>query len=335
MRNLRIPTSIFLMFFLTASTALAWGPDGHKMIGGIADRLIAGKRAEKEVKALLGPFTLEEVSVWADCAKGVVPGKNYEYAPNRHYQECAVFETSEGKAEMSDFVRRNDKQCNPKSTEESCHKQYHYTNVSITNDKYCQGCVGTSDHDIVHLIKAAIMVLQGKPCPRPIQIKDKREALFLLAHHVGDIHQPMHAGSIYLDANGKKVNPDVGVYDEKTFTRGGNWIKVGSADMHGKWDSVPASINVSRIDARWLDDAANVIKSAGDIELWSFSWASETLGEASNAFNGIVFSNREGNVWTATLPAGYNNTMNSTKKKQVVKAGARLAELLQKIWPDQ
>ena len=32
----------------------------------------------------------------------------------------------------------------------------------------------------------------------------------LLAHFVGDIHQPLHVGALYLDSNDKPVNPNLG-----------------------------------------------------------------------------------------------------------------------------
>jgi S1/P1 Nuclease len=72
------------------------------------------------------------------------------------------------------------------------------------------------------VINAAIMVLQNMPAPAPFSIKDKKEALFLLAHFVGDLHQPMHVSAIYLDPNGNFVDADSGVpYDPNTQTLAG------------------------------------------------------------------------------------------------------------------
>ncbi|WP_409362753.1 S1/P1 nuclease [Bradyrhizobium sp. CIR18] len=33
-------------------------------------------------------------------------------------------------------------------------------------------------------------------------MKDKKEALFVLSHLVGDLHQPLHVGAVYLDSAG-------------------------------------------------------------------------------------------------------------------------------------
>jgi len=37
----------------------------------------------------------------------------------------------------------------------------------------------------------------------------KRVAVILLAHYVGDMHQPLHVGAQYFNSNGHVTNPDV------------------------------------------------------------------------------------------------------------------------------
>src|SRR5436309_1048142 len=85
---------------------------------------------------------------------------------------------------------------------------------------------GPDGHHTVGAVAAATHVLKGDAVPAPFNFKDKREALLALAHYMGDIHQPLHVGAVYLDANGKRVNPDGGTFDPKTATRGGNQILV-------------------------------------------------------------------------------------------------------------
>ena len=51
--------------------AAAWGRDGHKAIGAIADKLLKGSNAEKQIAALLQPGeSLESIANWPDCVKG-------------------------------------------------------------------------------------------------------------------------------------------------------------------------------------------------------------------------------------------------------------------------
>lgn len=328
-----------LLFFAIMSVliafghAVAWGPDGHHTVGGIADQLIAGTPAADHVKELLGGISLEDAAVWADCAKGIDPAKDYTYTVTGRYRECKIYENPQGEAEMSDFVRRNDKNCNPNPGDESCHKQYHYTDVAIQHDKYDRKFVGTRDDDLVNATIAAIHVLKGEPCPSPFKFKDKREALLVLVHYVGDVHQPLHVGAIYLSKNGKIVNPDSGNYDPMTDTHGGNKIKVSGKTFHSKWDGVPKSLAPAKAIPALIGDAKGISVTGGDIYSWPILWAGDTLVSAKQAFEGVQFSSFQNGHWNAVLPQSYSKRMNNIKKQQVTKAGAHLAQLLQAIWP--
>src|SRR5438093_431267 len=78
---------------------------------------------------------------------------------------------------------------------------------------------------VKNILGFTITVVKGQPAPLPFSIRDKKEALFLLAHFVGDLHQPLHVGAIYLDRNGQPVNPDLSGLDPLTETAGGNLIR--------------------------------------------------------------------------------------------------------------
>ncbi len=334
---MRLRQSLLCCWFsilIASSQAFGWGPDGHHTVGAIADRLIAGSHAATEIKMILGGLSLEDASVWADCAKGIDPRKNYTYQTEGQYPECKIYETPALEAEMSDFVRRNDKNCVPKPGEESCHKQYHYTDVAIQHDHYDRNFVGTRDDDIVAAISAATHVLKGDSAPAPFSFKNKREALLVLTHYVGDIHQPLHVGAVFLDTKGKRVNPDAGTFDQNTSTRGGNEITVigKNHNLHALWDGIPASLTVSHVNAALIKQAAAIPSTDGQLFDWPTHWADDTLGVARQAFKGLKFSNQQNGHWSTTLPAKYCKWMYDIKKKQLVKAGAHLAQLLQTIW---
>jgi hypothetical protein len=181
----------------------------------------------------------------------------------------------------------------------------------------------------------ALHVLKGDPEPAPFNIKNKREALLLLAHFAGDIHQPLHDGAIYLDKKGKRVNPDAGTYDPKSSTRGGNDITVKvngkSEKMHALWDSIPASLTVSHVNPALVKQAAATPATKGQPYDWPAIWAGETIGVAGQAYLGLKFGAQQNGLWSTTLPATYGKKMDSIKQKQLLKAGARLAQLLQAI----
>lgn len=236
----------------TSSSCWAWGAAGHQTIGTIAAQLIQGSRAEQEVQALIGNLSLADISVWPDCAKAISPAQGYKYINEGKYKDCKIFETPAFEAEMADFVRRNDQNCQPKPGEEICHKQYHYSDIAIQRSSYSLGPVGTREDDIVGAVAAATRVLKGEPAPAPFNIKDKREALLLLVHYVGDLHQPLHVGAVYLSKKGSRVDPDKGTYNPATATRGGNSIQLKSTDMHSTWDDIPVTLTAPRVDSLWL-----------------------------------------------------------------------------------
>jgi hypothetical protein len=67
-------------------------------------------------------------------------------------------------------------------------------------------------------------------------------------------------------------------------------------------------------------------------------WATDTIGVAHTAFSGVQFApdpEKIGN-WLVTFPKGrdaYMRDADELKRKQLAKAGARLAALLNAIWP--
>ncbi|MFZ6657491.1 S1/P1 nuclease [Undibacterium sp. TJN19] len=318
--------------------SFAWGADGHQTVGAIAESLLTGTKAGAQVRALLGENTLEKVAVWGDCVKGIAPDKDFAYTSAGRYPECASFETAAGIAAMSDYVKRNDSNCNPAIGEENCHKQYHYADVSLQHDHYKTGYVGTSDHDVVNAIRAAVLVLQGKPQPKPFNFKDKQEALILLTHYVGDLHQPLHVGSVFLNADGKIINPDEGQYDHNSNTVGGNALQCPCGNLHSLWDDLPVQFKRGRMNDGLAKRAKTIAPTGGAIEDLPALWADDAIRDARILFAGTQFSkstpNQKGNNWSIALPLEYEKTMLNMKEDALARAGAHLAQLLKAVWPE-
>ncbi|OAI51243.1 hypothetical protein AYO46_08360 [Betaproteobacteria bacterium SCGC AG-212-J23] len=327
-----------VLLVLMSKAALAYGPQGHQYVGAIADELLSAS-ARKNVAEILG-VPLRVASTWADCAKDVswADGKP-SYRPDPRYHEgCKRFESPQGIAELEDFVGRNRDNCRRgKPQSDVCHKQYHYTDVAIQHGRYDRAYAGTSEQDVVAAVTAAIAVLQGKRAPAPFKIRDKREALLLLAHLVGDLYQPLHVGAVYLDRQGQLVNPDdQRRLDPATNTRGGNSIRVGSKNMHADWDAVPKWIDPLSLDKASLERARNVAVVGGSPESWPAQWASETVVASQEAFKGVQFSYAAGTKpkWVAHFDdrKTYVQTKQRIQAEQLEKAGARLAQILNAIW---
>jgi hypothetical protein len=330
-------------------SAFPYGPDGHKQVGAIADNLIANSRAEVQVKRILGNLNLQTVAVWADCAKGAGPNNGvFEYASDPvKYPECIIFESDENKARFKNFAAMNWDQCGNAHGREHCHNQYHYTDVSTFNTKYTNGLVGTSSFDIVHSIQAAFIYLRsgGKTVTPPFVFADEKEALMLLTHYVGDIHQPLHVVAEYLDENGKEVTPDLVGYKLGNDTIGGNQLLDASKTLHYEWDSIDPELSVGGARAAAVLSLARCVgPTVGKPENWSIEWASESINMSRQVFGGLRFTlqskyadvaNDKEHKWdVTTVDPNYSLKANDLKQQKLAKGGARLAWILKAIWPD-
>lgn len=332
--------------------ALAWGPEGHRAVGAIAEKLIKGSNAEKQVAALLLPGeSLESITNWADVAKG---GIGYAVPSDEMLAYTTV---------------------NPR------HNEYHYANVPFQLPHYHDGVVGGSDVDIVQTLKQAIAVLQGKtdPALNP-QRFSRRQALLLIAHMTGDIHQPLHMGSAYIGADGKFVVPAkkadvdaVNIFE----SRGGNSLlldddklealskplipgqskplpegakKWPTKPFHVYWDSTVVDYAMRRSSTRtpeqfaqkMIDGKPVVSINTGDPATWPYQWADEALAAAKEAYSDVTPGKRDSQLnkrgeiehkFALEMGPNYPVPSSALARTQLTRGGYHLAALLQTIWP--
>jgi S1/P1 Nuclease len=343
----------------------AWGYQGHEVVGAVADRLLK-PNASNQVRAILnGPpepadpnapvklapkleLKLQQAGPWADCVKSVVRHDNgkfrYEVDPNNLEYEipCVVFSSPEERARMEDYARRNWDTCTypPEGAQRGCHNTFHFDDVAIQSDSFDHHHLGTNNHDLVTAIGAAIAVLSGKPIPPPFPfgIRDKREALLLLVHLIGDLHQPLHVGSVYLDAEGRLVDPDRANWiDPATDTTGGNAIQDQNLNLHAEWDAIPYDIGESATRELTMEAQATP-PTTGPMDGWPVAWATESLHVAQLAFRDLKFQPNTTSAnykWTVVFDdhVTYLRLMDEIKRKQLAKGGAHLAEILNALWP--
>lgn len=326
-----------------SSPCYAWSENGHQTVGAIADILLQGTNAEAQVHSILGTaggqqLSLQSIAVWADCVRGVHPDQGFIYDPGKYkVQACQIFEDDAGKQAMIDYARRNNSNCPYSGKNSECHKSFHFADVDIEHDSYSTKYVGTHDYDIVHAIDAAIFVLQGQPSHAPFNIASKKEALMLLTHFVGDLHQPLHVGAIYLDQDGSVVDPDAGTFDPATDTIGGNAISGTGGNLHSQWDHTKFALSDPDAMNALATQARRVGTTDGDYLHWAEIWAGDTVVVAQESFQNISFSAKgDGKTWPATYDdrRAYVHDMQTIQKQQVIKGGARLAKLLTTIWPN-
>ena len=310
-----------------ARDASAWGHDGHRVVGAIADILLEPHPATKaKIRKMLGA-SLSEAATWADCAKGF----NYCHRPASR-REVAYTEA------------------NPHN------RMYHYTDVPAQQTRYVFGAAGTKPDDIVQVSQYAIGILLGtvRKADGPATLR-KDEAIWLLAHLVGDIHQPLHVGALYFDsACAKPVDPntagkapDFGIGTAIVETTGGNDIVLpkGEINLHHYWDDIavlgaaglPANgtLNV-RAFARQL--AARPLagtEPSGAPATWPAAWATEALPLARRALEDIAIRDAtpvHGSGlkcrWDGSHDAAYADWAAQRATEQLAKAGHRLAALM-------
>ncbi len=340
--------------------AHAWGNDGHRAVGALADQLLQGSHAEQRVKALLlQGESLEKISTWADCVKGTYCGPQ--------------------NAEMQSYVAANPK-----------HSEYHYTDLPFQVAHYHDHAVGTADDDIVQTLKQCILTLQGKDdaLSNPHRFTP-RQALLILTHLAGDITQPLHVGAAYVDPRGSFVVPQtaaqvdaVNLFD----ARGGNnlllddiklsalsaqLIEAAPADdkpaaaaaagaparapqttrpFHSYWDTTVVNYVFRRMSVRSPQEFAQKVIAAqaapllpsGDPLSWPYAWADQALAVSKTAHEGVTAgaltrqTSRSGEsyaVWALTVPDNYPVPSSALAKTQLIQGGYQLAAVLKAIWP--
>lgn len=277
-------------------SVFCYGPKGHSLVGAIADiKLRENKKAAAKVTELLDGLTLEKVANWADIIKG--------------WDDCGgeprqtkLWASERINAEFRAFIAAN------KCDSEFDHHQYHYTDVPITGkEKYKDGKIGRSDKDIVHMIAYCIRVLGNKePQPNPRAIT-KTVAIVLLAHYIGDIHQPLHVGAEYFDAKGEPFGPTP---SNKGFAdQGGNKLTLylfvdgktkamSQEKFHSYWDSkiINAAYGetpISEIAAAMAPIEPKQWKLTGNPESLAEQMANEILPIAREAHSRLVYSKVE------------------------------------------
>lgn len=318
--------SLFLHFnfaLVLAVNALAYGNSGHEAVGMIAAHYLKGTRAGNEVLMLLKPNEgLDRAATWADRAK----------FPDKYLTH-----------EMKEYVANN-----------PAHHSYHYCDIPFQEYAYHQGITGTNDKDIIHSIQTCIQVLDAPEDNKDNAYKiNKRIALLLLVHFIGDLHQPLHVGCSYVDDKNQFVNPETGAKGQPDA--GANYFRVktkSGTSLHGYWDTLTVKAARSQAGGENFTDfliETNPPKAdwkrSGPLKTWPVEWTNDSLMISKKCFEGIVLHDRffvpknekhEAHFeWIVTLPTDYTVRSRDIVEMELSKAGYRLAELLKAIWPEK
>ena len=306
--------------------AWSWGLDGHRAIGMITDLILKSDPAGAAATQLLGGHSLSEASLWADCAKA------YCHRP------LSVDERT--------FVDNNPQ-----------HKGYHYTDVAIQQPQYTLGTAGTRDDDVVRVSKQAINILRGRPPNQGPAVLEKKSALWVLAHMIGDIHQPLHVGAVYYDQDCKEVvdpnvvgagKPNFGIGSTVVSTRGGNGLKLPNGkSFHLYWDNgtVTGAMRLAGVKKKSIEGLRHVCRRASSHRMGDFGRRRNlagAMGYGGHAAReccaepikiGDATHAARGCTWPVTLDRDYTLWANQQTLVQLGKAGFRLAAVLRAVSP--
>jgi hypothetical protein len=329
----RISACVILILLSSVAPAWSWGAKGHQIVGAIADEVLNKHPATKaKVNEILGGNTLATVSVWADCAKG--------------FMYCHRAPTPEEQA----YADKNPE-----------HHNFHYADVPYQQHGYVDGSAGTAQFDAVHVIRQAVAVLRGNaPANANINLTE-REALWLLVHVVGDIHQPLHVAALYYDKDCVAVVdpnvtgaglPNFGIGTSASETTGGNDLTRGSNNLHHYWDDNAVDKAMKRAGFTASQTAPFVKyvakhpphgwKTSGDPAAWSAAWASEIMPLGRFAYEGVRLGEAKHpeeahpTRLTCTAPVTFEPNYETDAAKialrQLGRAGFRLAALLTAVF---
>jgi hypothetical protein len=360
--------TILALVFIICGPLYGYGPTGHEIVGGIADKLIANTPAAEKIYALTDGITLERASTIADEIKAWDKNGIEDLNTFPHFPDHPKIDK-----QLREFWTANPPTQDQKSPTPS-HHWFHYTDVPVLNlQKYAEGKIGRSQWDIVHTIAFCLEVLRGEaPENNPRKIT-KPVAVILLAHYVGDIHQPLHVGAEYFNHAGQAVDPDkgeAGIEDE-----GGNTLMLrlfrGTPEqmgkrglkLHGFWDNDAVMANLPRLPPdlskeerlkliepekkKLIDRLAKQQpknwRAPGNVALKSYGelWADDILPIAKEAHSRLQFINvhetldqertvMAGDAREKNMPdrMSYADWSKGIVRGELHKAGWRLADLL-------
>ena len=309
----RFAVALLTLAALSAGPAHAFGPKGHKTVGAVADQRLANRPVATKIHDLLDGLTLEEAAVLPDEIKSwdsKPPSDPHAF----HLKDHPLIE-----ADLVKFWEKHNKKSGA-----DYHRNFHFTDVPVGgNSKYGDGTTGRGDFDLIHMTNACLKVLQSGKEDKELAITP-RVAVILLAHYVGDIHQPLHVGSQYFDKDGKTMNPDKDKGMAFGDVGGNNLTLIlksesergqahTSVNLHSYWDddtvdtayqivleeiakgrSAPAGTITEATIKKHLamnEPAAWKMKPTLSLDKYAETWADEILPVAGEAHARLEFKN--------------------------------------------
>lgn len=272
---------VIIWLTVSAGSALAWGAQGHRITGLVAQRLLTPE-ASAGIKTLMGRTDLGADAMYMDVNKLALE-KKIPGSREWHYDDRPVCDAQAAKRDYC-----------PNGNCASTQITRHYRNLIDQHS--------TDD--------------------------ERRFAIYVLVHLIGDIHQPLH-GSDHDD-------------------RGGNDIKVQftlpsgqkrSTNLHSAWDTDFVKAAFTTTDERQIAQAL-VNRFSSSIGGWQHGSAARWLKDTYDYSSAFAYSKLPGFACAVddfgtdkvTLDEDYVKQAVDAVPEQLAKAGARIAYILNRAF---
>lgn len=273
-------TALALVAVTHAGSAKAWGAEGHRIIGLIAEQDLS-LRARTATNRILKGVTLADESTWMDQVRSTGPGRK-----------------------MS---------------------KWHYVNLDLCSPSPRESC--PEGNCAPGRVEWAVKTLRDGVASTGIDDEEKRTALRVLIHLVGDIHQPLHASDNH-DAGGNDVvitNRSCSSLSEKPGS---------TCKLHTYWDSTLVK-NLTRGASeqqralQWAN-AFSQLPSKDSLDPWV--WTKESHAIARQMAYSFAPLSCQRSQSSANLTTDYDRRASVAVQQRITLAGRRLALLLNDIY---
>jgi len=313
-KTLRLLTLVSGMAFVPP--AFPWGCQGHRVVALIAlDQLNSHSRTE---------------------ATQLLEGPIYD-ATIRRYCPASTLPPFADLASWADDVRNQRKET----------AGWHFIDIplngrkqSVTESCPASGCVTSA-------IRQQVEILRSDSATK----RQKAEALMFVVHFVGDLHQPLHAADND-DRGGNCVAVAFFDHQPETSGSGQNY----RPNLHGAWDTdllenvlqrQNASAFAAAVHTEFASDMKRWIRQPVDVDAWA--WESHKVAVrtvygklprkiavepprpvescADHDIGKRMYDLHE------QIDERYLNSASPVIRRQLARAGTRLAALLNQVWP--
>jgi S1/P1 Nuclease len=288
----------FLMasLFLVVLPIYPWGPSGHRIVAIIAEQRLSPASREKIHKLLLdGKYSIVDIASCADTIRS-----------NRTPPDD-MCRTLAGDVPSSNGL-------------------WHYIDIPVPTkaeslDAFCPdgNCAPAKIKSFSETLRTSKDDAQ------------RRQALLFLVHFVGDIHQPLHAAERGCDKGGNS--------EHVNFSADG--LKESNVALHHVWDSSELELLMKHstiTDDRVFAGFLMASFKPAEAEKWTratpdqMAWESYKLA-VTKVYRGIPLQNfcdnQKPTPIVTDLTTAYENEGTKVVRLQVMKAGVRLAAILE------